>query len=65
MMSISTHMGQMARISGTPLQTLTMARVSFGTRRRQMLVVEARKKSVGDLQKADLEGKRVLVRQSP
>ncbi len=30
-----------------------------------MLVVEARKKSVGDLQKADLEGKRVLVRQSP
>ena len=26
-----------------------------------MLIVEAAKKSVGDLQKADLEGKRVLV----
>lgn len=62
MMSISTQMGQMARVSGTPLQTLTAARMITGMRRRQMLLVEAAKKSVGDLQKADLEGKRVLVR---
>ena len=60
-MSIATQMGQMARVSGTPLQTLTAARMSISTRRRHMLVVEAAKKSVGDLQKADLEGKRVLV----
>ena len=61
MMSIATQMGQMARISGTPLQKITAARISMGTRRRHMLLVEAAKKSVGDLQKADLEGKRVLV----
>ena len=60
-MSIATQMGQMARVSGTPLQKMTSARMSIGTRRRHMLVVEAAKKSVGDLQKADLEGKRVLV----
>lgn len=60
-MSIATQMGQMARVSGTPLQKMTSARMNIGTRRRHMLVVEAAKKSVGDLQKADLEGKRVLV----
>ena len=60
-MAIATQMGQMARVSGTPLQKMTSARMSIGTRRRHMLVVEAAKKSVGDLQKADLEGKRVLV----
>lgn len=61
LMSISTQMGQMARVSGTPLRTMTSARMSISLRRRHMLIVEAAKKSVGDLQKADLEGKRVLV----
>ncbi|CAK0785440.1 hypothetical protein CVIRNUC_008649 [Coccomyxa viridis] len=61
-MSISTQLGQMARVSGTPLQTITAARMPAGIRRRHRLLVEAAKKSVGDLQKSDLEGKRVLVR---
>ena len=60
--SISTQLGQMARVSGTPLQTITAARMPTGIRRRHRLLVEAAKKSVGDLQKSDLEGKNVLVR---
>ena len=61
-MSISTQLGQMARVSGTPLQTITAVRMPTGIRRRHRLLVEAAKKSVGDLQKSDLEGKNVLVR---
>ena len=61
-MSISTQLGQMAQVSGTPLQTITAARMPTGIRRRHRLLVEAAKKSVGDLQKSDLEGKNVLVR---
>ena len=61
-MSISTQLGQMARVSGTPLQTITAVRMPGGIRRRHRLLIEAAKKSVGDLQKSDLEGKNVLVR---
>ena len=61
-MSVSTQLGQMARVSGTPLQAITAARMPAGIRRRHRLLVEAAKKSVGDLQKSDLEGKNVLVR---
>ena len=61
-MSVSTQLGQMARVSGTPLQSITATRMPAGIRRRHRMLIEATKKSVGDLQKSDLEGKRVLVR---
>jgi len=52
---------QLSRASGKSLRSMTAARLSMPANRRHSLIVEATKKSVGDLSKADLEGKRVLV----
>lgn len=42
--------------------SIDLRSVARATRSRQSVVVEAVKKSVGDLKKSDLEGKRVFVR---
>jgi phosphoglycerate kinase len=52
---------QLASISGITTARLTFAKKSRATSRRAV-VVEAKKKSVGDLKEADLKGKEVFVR---
>lgn len=48
--------------AGKDVAAVSSARVSQRAGRASRVVVEAVKKSVGDLKRADLEGKRVLVR---
>jgi hypothetical protein len=55
---------KLASSSAPSLKAIVAARVSVPMGRRQRLVVQMAKKSVGDLTKSDLEGKTVLVRTS-
>ena len=52
---------KLALSSAPTLHAMVSARVSAPMGRRQRLVVQMAKKSVGDLTKSDLEGKTVLV----
>lgn len=56
---LATH--QLSRPTAKTFHAIVAARVNGTAGRRQRLVVQMAKKSVGDLTKSDLEGKTVLV----